>query len=222
LGFKAIGSSDGLVCVEVSGMANLARMSLTGIVLSGGRSQRMGRNKALMELDGQTLIARALDKLSRLCDELIISANDAETYAHLPARVIPDVIPDRGALGGIHASLAAMRHERAIVVACDMPFLSLAFLRFMVAMAARYDVVVPRLGRYFEPLHAVYGASCIAPIEQLLAAGPQRVVKLYERVRVREVTADQVRLFGAEFSFLNVNVPEDWAEVQRLSRIRGL
>jgi molybdopterin-guanine dinucleotide biosynthesis protein A len=203
-------------------MANLARRGLTGIVLSGGQSQRMGSNKALMELDGQTLIARALDQLSRLCDELIISANDIELYAHLPARVIPDVIPGRGALSGIHASLAAMRHERAIVVACDMPFLSLSFLRFMVALAPGYDVVVPRLGRYYEPLHAVYGAGCMAPIEQLLAAGPQRVVKLYERVRVREVTEDQVRLFGAELSFVNVNVPEDWAEVQRLSRVRRL
>ena len=199
-------------------MANLARTGLTGIVLSGGSSQRMGRNKALMELDGQTLIGRTLDKLSRLCDELIISANDVELYAHLPARVIPDVITGRGALSGIHASLAEMRHERAIVVGCDMPFLSLSLLRFMVAMAPGYDVVVPRLGRYYEPLHAVYGAGCIAPLEQLLAAGPQRIVRLFERVRVREVTEDQVRLFGAELSFVNINTPEDWAEAQRLSR----
>ena len=203
-------------------MVDLARTGLTGIVLSGGSSQRMGRNKALMELDGQTLIGRTLDKLSRLCDELIISANDVELYAHLPARVIPDVIPGRGALSGIHASLAGMRHERAVVVACDMPFLSLPLLRFMVAVAPGYDVVVPRLGGYYEPLHAVYSASCIAPIEQLLAAGPQRIVGLFERVRVREVTQDQVRLFRAALSFVNVNTPEDWAEAQRLSSARGL
>jgi len=203
-------------------MVDLARTGLTGIVLSGGSSQRMGRNKALMELDGQTLIGRTLDKLSRLCDELIISANDVELYAHLPARVIPDVIPGRGALSGIHASLAEMRHERAVVVACDMPFLSLPLLRFMVAVAPGYDVVVPRLGGYYEPLHAVYSASCIAPIEQLLAAGPQRIVGLFERVRVREVTQDQVRLFRAALSFVNVNTPEDWAEAQRLSSARGL
>jgi len=203
-------------------MVDLARTGLTGIVWSGGSSQRMGRNKALMELDGQTLIGRTLDKLSRLCDELIISANDVELYAHLPARVIPDVIPGRGALSGIHASLAEMRHERAVVVACDMPFLSLPLLRFMVAVAPGYDVVVPRLGGYYEPLHAVYSASCIAPIEQLLAAGPQRIVGLFERVRVREVTQDQVRLFRAALSFVNVNTPEDWAEAQRLSSARGL
>lgn len=203
-------------------MVDLARTGLTGIVLSGGSSQRMGRNKALMELDGQTLIGRTLGKLSRLCDELIISANDVELYAHLPARVIPDVIPGRGALSGIHASLAEMRHERAVVVACDMPFLSLPLLRFMVAVAPGYDVVVPRLGGYYEPLHAVYSASCIAPIEQLLAAGPQRIVGLFERVRVREVTQDQVRLFRAALSFVNVNTPEDWAEAQRLSSARGL
>jgi molybdopterin-guanine dinucleotide biosynthesis protein A len=199
----------------------VARAGLTGIVLSGGESQRMGRNKALIELDGQTLIGRTLDKLARLCDELIISANEVELYAHLPARVIADVIPGRGALSGIHASLAGMRHERAVVVACDMPFLSLPLLRFMVAVAPGYDVVVPRLGRYYEPLHAVYSASCIAPIEQLLAAGPQRIIRLFERVRVREVTEDQVHLFGAELSFVNVNTPEDWNEAQRLLRARS-
>ena len=190
---------------------------LSGIVLAGGKSQRMGRNKALMELGGKTLISRVLDKLSRLCDELIISASEVEKYAHLPARVVPDAIPGRGALSGVHTGLAAMRNERAVVVACDLPFLSLPLLRYMAAVAFGYDVVVPVVGGYYEPLHAVYGADCVGQIEQLVTEGPQRIVALYRRVRVREVTEGEVRLFGAELSFMNVNTPEDWDEAQRLS-----
>jgi molybdopterin-guanine dinucleotide biosynthesis protein A len=197
-------------------VTNQGRASLSGIVLAGGESRRMGRNKALMELEGQTLIARVLDRLSLLCDELIIATNDVELYADLPARVVPDVIVGRGALGGIHAGLTAMRNQRAIVVACDMPFLNPPLLRYMTVVAPGYDVVVPRLDQYYEPLHAVYSVSCVEPIAQLLAQGPRRIVDLYQRVRVREVTRAEVRLFDADLSFFNVNTPEEWAEVQRL------
>jgi molybdopterin-guanine dinucleotide biosynthesis protein A len=199
------------------GMAGQARTGVSGVVLAGGQSRRMGRNKALMELEGRTLIDRVLDRLSRLCDELIVSANDVDPYAHLAARIVRDAIPGRGALSGIHAGLAAMRNETAVVVACDMPFLSLSLLRYMTVVAEDYDVVVPRLDRYYEPLHAVYSARCIGPIEHLVAEGPQRVVALYERVRTREITGDIVRLYGADRSFFNVNTPQDWTELQRLS-----
>jgi molybdopterin-guanine dinucleotide biosynthesis protein A len=190
---------------------------LSGVVLAGGQSKRMGRDKALLELGGRTLIARVLDKLALLCDELIISANERDPYTHLAGRVVPDVIPGRGALGGIHAGLAAMRNERAVVVACDMPFLNVSFLRFLAAISPGFDVVVPRLGPYYEPLHAVYGRNCVTAIERVVADGPQRVVALFEGVRVSEVPEEQVRLYAAERSFLNVNTPADWAEVQRLS-----
>jgi len=193
-------------------------MGCSGIVLAGGQSQRMGRNKALMTLGGKTLISRVLETLTRICDDLIISANDLLPYASLPARVVPDVIPDRGALGGIHAGLKSMRNEKALVVACDMPFLSLSLLRFMMVAASDYDVVVPRIDGYFEPLHAIYGVDCISPIERLIADGPRRIVALYDRVRVREVNEDQVRLFGADGSFFNINTPQDWVMAER--RIR--
>ena len=201
-------------------MAERANSRLSGIVLSGGQSKRMGQNKALMPLAGSTLISQVLDKLSRLCDELIVSANDVEPYADLRVRVVQDTIAGMGALSGIHAGLAAIRNEKAIVVACDLPFLSLSLLRYMAAVALDYDVVVPRLGKYYEPLHAVYDVKCVAPIEQLVAHGPCRVVRLFDHVRVREVTEDPVRLFGASLSFYNVNTPEEWHGAQQLSRHR--
>ncbi len=199
-------------------MANQERPALSGIVLAGGQSRRMGYNKALLELEGQTLIARVLERLSPLCDELIISANDVELYADLPAQVVPDLIAGRGALSGIHAGLATMRHDKAVVVACDMPFLSLSLLRYMVVMSSGYDVVAPRVDGFFEPLHAVYSARCVEPIAQLIAKGPRRVVDLYRQIRLREVTKADVQLFDAALSFVNVNTHKEWAEVQRLTK----
>jgi molybdopterin-guanine dinucleotide biosynthesis protein A len=192
------------------------QVSLSGVVLAGGQSQRMGRNKALLELEGQTLIARVLDSLSPLCDELIVSTSDVELYNGLPVQVVTDVFPGRGALGGIHAGLMAMRNEQAVVVACDMPFINLSFLRYMAVVSPGYDVVVPQLGEYYEPLHAIYSATCREPVVQLLSEGPRRVVDLYSRVRVRKVTAAEVRLFDAELSFFNVNTPQEWAEARQL------
>jgi molybdopterin-guanine dinucleotide biosynthesis protein A len=176
----------------------------------------MGGNKAFLELDGQSLVARVLDKLSALCSELIISANDTALFADLPARVVSDIIPNGGPLSGIHAGLASMRHEGALVLACDLPFVSERLLRYMMEVAPGYDVVVPRLCGEYEPLHALYSVSCKEPIEALLADGPQRIVNLYRRVRVREITQAEIDRLDAALSFFNVNSPDDWAEAQRL------
>jgi molybdopterin-guanine dinucleotide biosynthesis protein A len=192
------------------------QLELSGIVLAGGQSRRLGRNKALLELGGQTLIARVLDRLALLCDELIISANDVELYADLPARVVPDLVPGRGALGGIHAGLAAASNEQAVVVACDMPLLNLSLLRYMVVVSPGYDVVVPHIGGFYEPLHAVYSVRCVEPIARLIAEGPRRITDLYRRVRLRELTEEDVRLFDAALSFFNVNTLQKWSEAQRL------
>jgi molybdopterin-guanine dinucleotide biosynthesis protein A len=110
-----------------------------------------------------------------------------------------------------------MRNKRAVVVACDMPFLNLPFLRYMALVAPSCDVVVPRIGEYLEPLHAVYSARCVKPIEMLLAEGPKRVAALFHKVSVYEVNEDKVRLFDAELSFFNVNTPQDWDRAQQLS-----
>jgi molybdopterin-guanine dinucleotide biosynthesis protein A len=196
-------------------------MRCSGIVRAGGKSERMGRDKALMLLAGKPLISHVLEVLARVCDELIIASNDPRSYADLPARVVPDVFGDRGALGGIHAGLKAMRNERALVVACDMPFLSRSLLRFMAVVASDCDVVVPRVDGEFEPLHAVYGVNCTAPIERLIADRPRRIVALYDYVRVREVNAEQVRLFGASRSFFNINTPQDWSLAKRYFQTTG-
>jgi molybdopterin-guanine dinucleotide biosynthesis protein A len=193
-------------------------IGVSGVVLCGGESRRMGRNKALLELQGQPVIALVLDRLGKLCDELIVAANDVDTYADLPARIVPDIFPVKGPLSGIHAGLSAVGHDIAIVVGCDMPFLSLPLLRYMALVAPGHDVVVPYLNGEYEPLHAIYRRTCIEPIERLLSQGSRRVIALYEFVRVREVTQNEVDLFDGARSFFNINTPEDWEIAQHFGR----
>jgi len=186
--------------------------------LAGGQSRRIGRNKALMELDGQSLIERILNILDPLCDELILSANDPTLYAGLGVRIVPDVLLNRGPLSGIHAGLAAMRAERALVVACDMPFLNPTLLRYLTVVAPDYDVVVPQVRGKFEPLHAVYGVACVKAIERMVAKGPRRIVHLYDHVSSFMVAEERLREFDPLLrSFTNVNTPQEWAQIQSMT-----
>lgn len=170
----------------------------------------MGRDKALLELGGQSLLERTLDVLTTLCDELIVVADEARRYARL-ARVVPDVFTGSGTLGGVHAGLAAMKNDWGIVVACDMPFLDVRVLGYMAGLAPGYDVVVPFVAGNYEPLHAVYSKRCVEPIAALLAQGPQRIICFYDQVRVRRVEEGEVRRFDPTLrTWINVNTPEEW------------
>lgn len=187
--------------------------SLSGIVLAGGQSRRMGRNKAWLEFRGRPLIEHVLDILAVLCDDLVIVADQTQDYSHL-ARTVPDVFKRRGALAGIHAGLLAMANDLAIVVGCDMPFLNVRVLRYMIDLACDYDVVVPCIDGYYEPLHAIYRQSCAAPIAQFLTGGPRRIIEFYDQVRVRPVSQDEISRFDPALQTLvNVNTPQEWQQV---------
>jgi molybdopterin-guanine dinucleotide biosynthesis protein A len=193
-------------------------VKLSGAILAGGKSRRMGRDKSQLVLGGETLIARAVRTLGAVCDDLIIVTNTPEQFAGLGARLTGDVIPDGGALSGIHAGLVAARHEFALVVACDMPFLNLALLRRMALLTPGHDAVVPRWQGEFEPLHAVYSHNCIAAIEPLLRQGGGRIIEFYERIHVRYVERDEIVQSDPDgLSFFNVNSPEDWARALELA-----
>jgi len=193
---------------------------VSGIILAGGKSQRLGVDKALLELEGQSLIDRVLNRLQRLSDDLIIVAKDPTPYAHLAARLVSDVYPGQGALVGLHAGLQAARHPLALAVACDMPFLDLRLLRYMIVLGRGYDIVVPRIGSYLEPLHALYRVErCLPAIKQALDDGQARVTSFFSHVRVRYVEEHEINLFDPEhLSFFNINTPEDWQRGQELAR----
>jgi molybdopterin-guanine dinucleotide biosynthesis protein A len=187
------------------------------IVLAGGRSRRLGTDKALLKLDGKWLLVRILQALSSLSDELLVVGGEQAKLAHLQVSIVSDAYPGLGPLAGIYAGLKAMRHERGLVVACDMPLLSLELLRYMILLSNDFDVVIPRIGRELEPLHAIYSSACVRPIAEELERGCLRVIGFFSQVRVRYVDQEEIDAFDPRhLSFFNINTPEELETAERL------
>lgn len=192
---------------------------LSVVVLAGGHGRRLGQDKSLLKVDGVPLLARTVQRLGTLTDDLVVVTNDGPRYESLAlaARIVPDEKPGIGSLMGIYSGLRAARHSHALVVACDMPFLNLPLLRYMASLVPKHDVVVPRLGSLLEPLHAIYGKSCLPFIEELLGRGERQIIAFFYRVQVRYVEEAELERFDPDhLSFVNVNTPEDWVRVQKL------
>jgi molybdopterin-guanine dinucleotide biosynthesis protein A len=171
----------------------------------------MGRDKALLELDGRPLIQIVVARMMTVCTEVLIVSGDVAPYAGFGVPVVQDRFPDVGVLGGLHAGLDAASHELTLAVGCDMPFLKPGVLRAFAGWAAGADVALLRRGEYVEPLHAAYWRTCLPAIERAIRAGKQRIVSFFPEVRVRYVRPEQVRVLDPEMdSFRNVNTPEEW------------
>jgi len=183
----------------------------SAIVLCGGDSRRMGgRDKALVEFRGRPLLAWVVDALRETSADIIIVSNRAAAHGAFGGRVVPDHDPPCGPLGGIAAGLAAARHDLGLVVACDMPFLRAEFLRLLIRRAARSDAAVPRIGRDYEPLHAVYRRTCLPAIERRIAAGDLAAFSFFPDIRLEVVAESAWRAVDPEGrSLLNINTPED-------------
>jgi molybdopterin-guanine dinucleotide biosynthesis protein A len=197
----------------------LSMFAVSGIVLAGGQSSRLGMDKSFVNASGQPLIEHIVAKLTRLSDDVIIVTNSPETYSHLEAELVGDIYPGKGSLGGIYSGLRAATNAHSLVVACDMPFLDLNLLRYMILLACGHDVVIPRIGEFLEPLHAIYSKSCLEPIDRLLARGGLKIIDFFPEVRVRYVEESEVDIFDPQhLSFFNVNTPSDLVKMKKLAR----
>jgi molybdopterin-guanine dinucleotide biosynthesis protein A len=170
----------------------------------------MGRDKALIDYQGRPIIAHVIDTLRALSDDIVVVSNRSDLYGPFRARVVPDYEPPCGPLGGIAAGLQAAQHPLAVVVACDMPFLNVTLLRWLIELADGYDAVVPQTGAEFEPLLAVYRRECHDPIVRRLERGERRVISFFADVRLRPVPEPEWRVLDpAGRSLVNLNTPDD-------------
>lgn len=192
---------------------------MTSIVLAGGKSRRLGRDKALEKLDGKTIIERVIERLSPLGTEIIVvtAEEDQDFLPDLEVKRVFDVYPGKGALVGIYSGLKAASTFYSLVVACDMPFLNTALLRYLTELSSGFDAIVPKLEGKLQPVHAVYSKDCLGPIEAMLVEDRLKVTDLPRRVRARYVEAEEVETFDPErLSFFNINSQSD------LERARAL
>jgi len=186
-------------------------MSVSAAIMAGGRSKRMGQDKAWIELDGEPLITRVATVLAQVADEVIVVANERR-YASLGLRVVKDRYPEGGALGGIATGVAAATHDTVLVAACDMPFLSVEVWRLLLGHAGEADVVIPRIGGEYETLHALYTKACVPHMVRALAENRLRVVAFFDQVRVQAIEEGELRAVDPTLrAFTNVNTPEELA-----------
>lgn len=189
---------------------------VTGVILAGGQSSRMGSNKALLPYRGGRFIESIYQTLTSLFDDVLLVTNTPDQYGFLPCRMVADRYRDMGALAGLHAGLYHSRTSSIFAVACDMPYLNETLIRTLVARRGQSDVVIAESPHGLEPLHAVYSKSCLLPMEQSLGSGKRRIVSFFPGVRVHTVAWEHVANIDSDFSsFSNINTPTEYFELRK-------
>jgi molybdopterin-guanine dinucleotide biosynthesis protein A len=184
----------------------------TAAILAGSRAARFGgRDKSALVIEGRSILERQITELSRVTDDvLLVGALPVMARVDARVRLVPDRVPGCGPLGGLDAALAAARDDVVAIVACDMPFVTSAFLTRLVDLARDADAVVPRTERGYHPLCAAYTRACHPAVARRLADRRLTMSGLLEELRVRELTPGEIDAFGDRHRLLaNVNTPAD-------------
>lgn len=201
---------------------------LTIVIQAGGQSSRMGEDKALKPFLGKPLIQRVMERLSPIADELIVTTNRPDEYRFLNTRLVSDLIPARGALGGLYTAIFSAAHPFVGVVACDMPFASKTFFERATQWMGEEeaDVVIPKIkseeaqksGGY-EPLHALYRKeTCLPAIEDAIQKDLWKVIAWFGKVKVRDVSDDEMKTIDPTSLYSwNVNTPEEFEQAEKIA-----
>ncbi len=197
---------------------SISRSRVSGAILAGGQSQRMGQDKASLLFDGEPLLLRIVRLMRGVVTNLAV-IGPLERATLLPdIPVIPDRWPNCGPLGGIATALhASLSSQGVVVVGCDMPFLNPVLLRHLITLVSEADAVVVRLDGQKHPLHAVYQQRCLPILEAQLAVGDLRVHQFLTQINVRYVETPELDQFDpTHLSTFNCNTPEEWQQALRL------
>lgn len=207
---------------------------VTGVVLAGGKSRRMGENKALMQLGNDSLIGHVIHRMRLLTDELLLITNNPTEYGHLGVSMHGDILPGTGALGGIYTGLTHASNDAVLCVACDSPFLEPKLLTYLVSILGEYDAVMPYTSRSnkdigvtnlshstdqttLQTLCAAYSKRCLSIIESMLQESELRVHALQERAYIKRISPEIWQAFDPDgMSFFNINTPEDFETGKKL------
>lgn len=185
------------------------------VIQAGGMSSRMGRDKSFIDLCGKTMIQFVIDRMSVMGEDLIITTKETHKFDGYAARTVSDEFLDVGALAGLHAGIKAAKNDLVIVVANDMPFVSIELLRYMQGIIhPDVDVVIPVTARGYEPFHAIYRKStCLPAIESAIFNQKRRVISWFDQVNVISVGSEVIdNLDPKGYAFFNVNTPEEFIQ----------
>ncbi len=186
---------------------------ITGVILVGGKSRRMGRDKAFLDVAGKSLFERVLEVFRESFDRIVLVGDREERFAAYGLPVLPDIYPG-SSLGGLYTGLFHAATEYVFVSSCDLPFPNTAILRHLCSLKDGFDAVVPSTKYGYEPLFALYAKSCLGPIKALLDSGDFCAYAWYPQVRVRYVPYEELAHLDRDGrAFLNVNTPDEFAGI---------
>jgi len=175
----------------------------------------MGTNKAFLAMEGERLIDRTVRIYRDVFDEVILVTNEPHLYYDIDVTLVTDLIKDRGPLMGIYTGLFFAASDPVFFAACDMPFLSSGFIRFLLEQSRDAEIVVPETAEGFQPLHAIYSKSCMGTIQRLLSQDKLKVTGFYKGMKLKIIGADDIRRFDPDGRmFLNVNTPEEYSKIR--------
>jgi len=185
---------------------------MTGVILAGGKSSRMGTSKAFLKIAEERLIDRNIRLLRNIFKDVLIVVSNPQEYLLKEATIVTDIFPEKGALGGLYTGLFFSPGDYAFVMACDMPFLKRSFVEYLAGNAEDYDIVIPAPPDGLQPLCAVYSRICLPTIKNLLDKNRLQIRKFYPGHRVLEIPAAKLSSFDSQGNmFTNLNTPEDFA-----------
>lgn len=190
---------------------------MTGIILSGGKSKRMGTNKAFLSVEGERLIDRTVRLFKDIFQEVIVVTNSPLDYLDQDCTIATDIIKGKGALGGIYAGLFFALHEQAFVSACDMPFLNKSFIEYMIEHHGPYDIVVPQHSDGLQPLHAIYSRRCLPVIKKVVEQDHLKITGFYKGFKIKIIPETEINQFDPERKmFFNMNTRKDLEQILSL------
>jgi molybdopterin-guanine dinucleotide biosynthesis protein A len=193
-------------------------MKAAAIILAGGKSSRMGTNKALLKINEKTNIERTRDALKLLFDDIILVTNETETYEFLEMNMTSDHYPGMGPLAGVHAGLTASDYDVNFIVACDMPFVSVELAEALVHACGHYDAVIPVINGRQHPLFAVFHKKIAGEAAKSIEEGNLRMKHLLDRLNVLYVTESELQTYNQvdlERVFFNMNHPNEYEDAKK-------
>jgi molybdopterin-guanine dinucleotide biosynthesis protein A len=196
----------------------IKREELTGIILSGGKSSRMGHDKGLCRFNGKALVEYALETLKPICGKILISANRNLTeYSRYGVPVLADEIKDIGPIGGIYTCLNHSETQHNLILSCDTPFVGTLLLKHLLSRVQKEQIVVPSHHKFLvEPLSAYYATNTLGAVKEAIDDHDYKLLNLFKRVRFKSVQVDGIYTFYNENSFMNINCEEDLLKAQQV------
>lgn len=186
---------------------------ITGIILCGGKSTRMGENKSLLKLGDKTIIEIIIEKLKKHCNQIILSTNSSD-FDYLPYQKVSDRIKDIGPISGFHSCLAETKSDNNIFISGDTPFISNQLLSYFISQIDQKKIALIKYEDYLQPMFGYFHKSIKENIEYFIAKNNRKPINIFESLNPKIIEINQANLFYNKYSFFNINTKADYEKAK--------